>query len=217
MYSLFIFIDSCQEFEVILTLWIFPFFLHKLSHLNAYFVVRPLSPDRMPSYDEKSDPFLFQSMFSLLIPVFVVLTDSVSLYAFWCIFHTLHGNWYKFNPCCFWILEEFQLLTVFSNTSEKCRNVWFDKPHQLTLTYYWLLLLNVYSLLWSQLMPAGNSMSCVQWKWQGRRDYTLKNEHDWQLIVPAVSTVLQFVDVYSWVTLGFIALLTLWPTDPGGP
>lgn len=89
---LFIRTDSCQECGVILTLEIFPFFLHKLSHLNAYFVVRPLSPDRLPSSDEKSDPFLFQSMFSLLISAFVVLTDSVSLYGFYCIFHTLHGN-----------------------------------------------------------------------------------------------------------------------------
>ena len=64
----------------------FTFLLCTFSHLHAYFVVGPLSPERLPSYDEKSDPFLFQSLFSPLISVFVVLTDSVSLYAFWCIF-----------------------------------------------------------------------------------------------------------------------------------
>lgn len=37
------------------------------------FLVHPLSPDSMPSYDEKSDPFLFQSLFSLLISAFVML------------------------------------------------------------------------------------------------------------------------------------------------
>lgn len=56
------------------------------------FSVHPLSPDHMPSSDEKSDPFLFQSLFSLLISVFVVLTDSVSLYVFWCILLTLYGS-----------------------------------------------------------------------------------------------------------------------------
>lgn len=101
MHCRFNFIDPCQQCQVILTLEAFPFLLRMLTHMIAYFVVHPLSPDCMPSYDEKYDPFLFQSMFSLLISVFVVLTDSVSLYVSWCIFHTLHGGKYKFIPCSF--------------------------------------------------------------------------------------------------------------------
>lgn len=75
---------SHSHFEII-----FLFFSTSYPHLNAYFAVHPLPPERMPSYDEKSDPFLFQSLFSPLISAFVALTVSVSLYALWCIFSHL--------------------------------------------------------------------------------------------------------------------------------
>lgn len=100
----FIFIDQCQECEIILTFGIIHVSPPQVVSLWMLFFPSPFPPDLMPSYDEKSDPFLFQSLFSLLISVFVVLTDSVSLYGFWCIPHALHGKWYKFNPCCFWII-----------------------------------------------------------------------------------------------------------------
>lgn len=105
-FSLSFLLISAKNVKLFSLLELFMFLLHKLSLFECFFFFcpSPFPPDCMPSYDEKSDPFLFQSLFSLLISVFVVLTDSVSLYAFWCIPHALHGKWYKFNPCCFWII-----------------------------------------------------------------------------------------------------------------
>lgn len=61
--------------------------------------------------------FYFQSIFNLPISVFVVLTGSVSLYVFWCILHTLHGKWYKCNPCCFGTGKGFHRSSCYRNVA----------------------------------------------------------------------------------------------------
>lgn len=61
--------------------------------------------------------FYFQLIFNLLISVFVVLTGSVSLYVFWCILHTLHGKWYKCNPCCFGTGKGFHRSCCYRNVA----------------------------------------------------------------------------------------------------
>lgn len=202
---------------VILTLKLFPFVLHKLSHFNAYSVVRPLSLDHMPSSDEKSDPFLFQSLFSLLISVFVTLTDSVSLYAFCYIFHTLHGNWYKFNPCCFWIFhQEFHLL-VFLVTEVSRIEIFASKKLSIILITWielWLFLY-MHRFLHMAILDSNRLRLIV----------CNKNYRATWLCAKNACLTADSVRVHSFtvcwclpsVTLGLIALLTLWPTDPGGP
>lgn len=102
--------------EVILALETFPFLLHMRypTRLLLFFSSTPVILLTARQVVMKNPiHFYFSRCSALLISVFVTLTDSVSLYAFWCIFHTLHGNWCKFNPCCFWILKEFHHFFFF--------------------------------------------------------------------------------------------------------